>query len=128
LPYVLFTVVLLPVEASREHLHRALLLLEELGDQLRAPTFSPARDDQVGLLTAARRRLLLAGAALESSPDPPRSWVRLGGVARKRAWLGMVLLALAALVARAAGFVVRSVWRYMGVVLRLVHTLRAIWP
>jgi len=102
-------------------------LLEELEDQLRAPGFStPERYDQVGLLAAARRRLWLAVAALQSPRDVPRSWVRLGRLARRRARLGMVVLGIVGWVARAVALVLRFLWRCMRVVFRLAHTLRAI--
>jgi len=125
LPYFLFTVALPPVATPREHLRRALQLLEELEDQLRVPGFGiPARHDQVGLLAAVRRRLWLAVAALQSPPDTPRSWAQLARLARR----GSVLLAPAAWVGGVVAFVLRSIWRSMRVVIRLVFTLRAIWP
>ena len=129
MPYVPSTVAVPPVETSQDHLRRALQLLEELEDQLRAPGFSiPARYEQVGLLAAARRRLGLAGAALQAPQDPPRSSARLRSLARKRASLGMVVLAPAGWVARALAFVLRFVWRSMRAFLRLAYMLRAIWP
>jgi hypothetical protein len=116
-------------DTPERHVRRALQLLEELEDDLRVPASSiPAQYDQVELLTAARRRLWLAAAALNSSPDTPRSWVRRGRLARKCASRGMAVLAPAGWVASAVAFVLRFVWRSMRVVVRLVYTLRAIWP
>jgi hypothetical protein len=98
-------------------------LLEELEDQLRAPAAGPlALDDRVGLLTAARRRLWLAVAALRS-PDAPRD-----RFLRRLLPVGSIMVKAAISAAFGAGFLLRSVWRCTRGVLRLVFTLRAIWP
>jgi hypothetical protein len=99
-------------------------LLEELEDDLRVPASSIlARHDHVGLVVAARRRLWLAAAALESPPDSPRGRFVRKGVSVGRSVLGAVLLVVGGVV-----FLVRSAWRCLRGVLRLVFTLRAIWP
>jgi len=104
-------------------------LLEELEDQLRVLGSSTLpRHDHVRSLAVARRRVWLTMAALGSPPDALRSWAGRLGVARQRASPGSVLSGLAALVACAVSFVLRSVWRSTRVVVRLVYTVRAIWP
>jgi len=129
LPYVLLTVVRRPVETSRRHVRRALRLLEELEDQLRVLGSSTLpRHDQARSVVAARRRVWLAMAALGAPPDMLRSWGGPRGVAWHRASLGWVLFEPAALVGCAVVFLLRSVWRSMRAVVRLVYTLRAIWP
>lgn len=113
-----------PADTPERHVRRALQLLEELEDDLRVPASSIlARHDQVGLVVASRRRLQLAAAALGSPSDRPRSsW------ARNSASAGKILFGTAVLVASGAAFLVRSTWRAVRSALRLVLTLRAIWP
>ncbi len=97
-------------------------MLEELEDDLRVPaSIILARHDRVGLVVAARRRLWLAAAALESPPESRR--VR---VVRKGVSMGRVVFGATVLVVGGAMFLVRSAWRSMRGVLRLVFTLRAI--
>jgi hypothetical protein len=104
-------------------------LLEELEDQLRVlGSSTPPRHDHVRSLAVARRRVWLTMAALGSPPDALRSWAGRLGVARQRASLRKVLFEAAALLARAVLFLLRSVWRFARAALRLVYTLRAIWP
>jgi hypothetical protein len=110
-------------DTPERHVRRALQLLEELEDDLRVPASSiPAQYDQVELLTAARRRLWLAVAALRSPDDPRDRFLR------RLLPVGSIMVKAAILAAFGAGFLLRSVWRCMRGVLRLVFTLRAIWP
>jgi hypothetical protein len=122
-------VALLPVETAQEHVRRALQLLEELEDQLRGTYVSiPARYDQVGLLAAARRRLWLAVAALESRSYaiPPR--LRRERLGQSRGWLLMIGLAAVVWPARALAFALRGVWRSARPAMRLLRTVHRIWP
>ena len=103
------------------HVRRALRLLEELEDDLRAPASSIlGRQERVGLVVAARRRLRLAAAAL-GSPEPRRK-----GVLRKLAPAGGFVVKGAVLAVGVAVFLLRSLSRFTGGVLRLVLTLRRI--
>jgi hypothetical protein len=122
LPYVLFTVLGHPADTPARHVHRALQLLEELEDDLRVPAASIlARHDHLGLVVAARRRLWLAAAALES---PPHS--RPSRLVRKGVSMGRGMLGVAVLVIRGAAFLLRLAWRCLRCVRRLVFVLRAI--
>jgi hypothetical protein len=129
LPYVLGTVARRPVETSRNQVRQALLVLEELDDRLRVlGARTLPGHDHVRSLAVARRRVWLTLAALRSPPDGLRSWAGRLGVARQRASPRKVLLEPAVLLARAVLFLLRSVWRSIRAVVRLVYTLRAIWP
>ena len=104
-------------------------MLEELEDQLRVLGSSTLpRHEQVRSLVVARRRVWLAMAALGSPRDAGRSWAGPLGVARHRASLRRVLFEPAALVPWAVLFLLRSVWRFIRAVMRLVYMVRAIWP
>ena len=97
-------------------------MLEELEDDLRVPASSIlARHDHVGLVVAARRRLWLAAAALESRPETPH-----GRLVRKGVSLGGVAFGAAVLIAGGAALLLRSASRLVRGVLRLVFALRAI--
>src|SRR5207248_865827 len=103
------------------HVGRALRLLEELEDDLRAPASSILeRQDQVGLVVAARRRLRLATASLRAAERPRHRWLRqlllVGGIVIK----GVVLVSLA------AAFLLRLFSRSLRSVLRLVFAFRRI--
>src|SRR5437667_6072297 len=72
-------------DTPARHVRRALRLLEELEDDLRAPASSIlGRSERVGLVVAARRRLRLAAAVLGSEERPRRGFLRrlvpVGGV------------------------------------------------
>ncbi len=122
MPYVILTVPGHPADTPARHVHRALQLLEELEGDLRVPASSIlARHDHVGLVIAARRRLWLAAAALESPPDSAR-----GRFVRKGVSVGRGTLGAAVLLAGGAAFLLRSAWRCLRGVVRLVFTLRAI--
>lgn len=96
--------------------------MEELEDDLRVPDSSIlARDDHVGLVVAARRRLWLAAAVLESRPAS-----RQIRVVRKGVSVGRVVFSGAVWVAGGAVVLLRAAWRCMRAVLRLVFVLRAI--
>jgi hypothetical protein len=115
------------VETSRGRVRRALVLLEELEEQLRALGSSTLpRGHQVRSLAAARRRVRLAKSALGSSPETLRPWTGLLGVARGRASLGGVVFEAGALVVRSVWLLLRVAWRCMRAVLRLAYRLRAI--
>lgn len=110
-----------PADTPVRHVHRALQLLGELEGDLRVPASSIlARQDHVGLVVAARRRLRLAAVALRSAERARSGFlgrlVRVGGIVLK----GFVLAALG------AAFLLRVVSRSLRGVLRLVFTLRAI--
>ena len=113
------------METPQEHVRTALELLDELESDLRVPASSilARHVDHVGLVVAAQRRLWLAAAALESSADSPR-----GRFVRKGVSVARVIFGAAVLVAGAVVFLLRSAWRCLRGVLRLVFTLRAIWP
>ncbi|PYO40432.1 MAG: hypothetical protein DMD33_17580 [Gemmatimonadetes bacterium] len=97
-------------------------MLEELEHDLRVPASSIlGRRDHVVLVVAARRRLRLAAAVLESPPASRR--VRF---VQKRVWVARVMFGVAVFVAGGAAYLVRSAWRCLRGVLRLVSILRAI--
>src|SRR5258708_38572668 len=100
-----------PVEPPQRQLRRALLLLEELEDDLRvlASNTLPRRA-QVRSLLGARRRVWLAMAALVARPNAVRSWAGLSLLPRKRAAPRGVPFEAAALVAWGLAFLVRAVW------------------
>lgn len=103
------------------HVRRALRLLEELEDDLRAPASSIlGRQEQVRLVVATRRRLRLAAAAL--GPDEGSRYRFL----RKLVPVGGVILRVVVLAGLGAALALRLVSRSLRGVLRLVFTLRAI--
>ena len=108
-------------DTPARHVRRALRLLEELEDDLRAPASSILeRQDQVGLVVAARRRLRLAAAALESDEGSRHCFLR------KLVPVGGVMVRAVVLAGLGAALVLRLVSRSLRTVLRLVFTLRAI--
>jgi len=95
--------------------------LEELEDELRHPASSMlGQHERVGLVVAARRRLRLAAAALGSA-DPCRK-----GVLQKLAPASAIVVNGVLLCIGGAVFLLRSVSRFTGGVLRLILTLRRI--
>ena len=118
-----------PVETPQEHVRVALQLLDELEGELRGLSVGmPAGYGPGGLLAATRRRLCFALAALESPPGPVRPWVRRGRLARGRGWPRVIGFAVVVWAASAVAFVLRGVWRSARVVVRLIYTLRVLWP
>ncbi len=108
-------------DTPARHVRRALRLLEELEDELRHPASSMlGQHERVGLVVAARRRLRLAAAALGSA-DPCRK-----GVLRKLAPASAIVVNGVLLGIGGAVFLLRSVSRFTGGVLRLILTLRRI--
>ncbi len=108
-------------DSPAQHVRRALRLLEELEADLRASATSIlGREERVGLVVAARRRLRLAAAALGSTERHRH------GFLRKLVLLGGVILRAAVLATIGAAFMLRVVSRSLRGVLRLFFTLRAI--
>ena len=109
------------VETPQGHVRTALQLLDELEGQLRLLGVGmPTGADQVGLLAAARRRLWLAVAALESRRDRSRWWVRHTPLVQKRGWAVMIALEVIAWSGLAIGFALSCVWRYTRAALRML--------
>lgn len=108
-------------DTPARHVRRALRLLEELEDDLRAPASSIlGRSDRVGLVVAARRRLRLAATVLGSEERLRR------GFLRRLVPVGGVVLRVVVVAGLAAAGLFRFVSRFLRAVLRLVFTLRAI--
>ena len=113
----------------QEHVRIALQLLDELESQLRVLSVGMlAAYGQGALLAATRRRLWLAVAALESPPDAVRPWVRRGRLARGRGSPLMIGFAVVVWAASAMVFVLRGALRSARMAVRLIYTLRVLWP
>jgi hypothetical protein len=115
------------IAASQKRVRRALVLLEELDDQLRVLGSSTLPQHvHVCSLVAARRRVRLAMAALGSRPDSVRSWAGFSSGARADASPRAALAGPVVLVARIVRSLAWSVWRCLRAVLWLLRALRAI--
>ncbi len=118
-----------PIETAQERVRTALHLLGELDHQLGVlGRIGPERYHLVRLLATTRRQLWLAVAALESRRGKPRRFDRRGPFERRWGRPVTIWFVAVAWAARTLAFVLRSVWRSTRAAVRLVYTVRAIWP